>query len=1041
MEFTGERFVPLSKLIDDEIAFEHLHRYHAALELVKGKIVLDIACGEGYGTAILSKNVAKIFGIDIDQASIDHAKKTYKSNNIEFICGSADKIPLPDDSVEVVISYETIEHINEESQKIFLSEIKRVLRKEGILVISTPDKTNYTDRYSHKNEFHIKEFEKDEFIAFLENYFGHVSCFLQGYEIVDAITKDSPDSVTNLSVSNWPRTSKPFARKYVIAVCGDFPMDADQHFSSVVFQVNKNYFDIMDGIVEKEAHILELGSWGKDLDKEIIRKDEIIRRLSEAETKNQEAQNILVRENNKWIEKYEQIQKSLTEKEVIIQEQKERLNDLYIQLDTASKRLNEIYGFHGWKWLNSYNKLRRKLLSKISKKYQSLKKIFRKLRGEKDPVQQISAPEQLQIFDVIEFETFNIPVVSIIIPVYNGWAVTYRCLKSIKENTIATAYEIIIADDGATDETRNIEDYIKNITAIRNERNLGFLNNCNHASGATKGKYILFLNNDTEVKPGWLSSLVELMDRDEHVGMCGSKLIYPNGKLQEAGGIIWNDASGWNFGHSQDPEAPQFNYVKEVDYISGAALMIRKKLWNEIGGFDKQYSPAYYEDTDLAFEVRKRGYKVVYQPLSEVIHFEGFSNGKDQTDTTSIKAYQVINKNKFFEKWKEQLSAEHFPNAENVFWARDKSASKKTILVIDHYVPHFDKDAGSRHTFQYLKLFLDLNLNVKFIGDNFYKHEPYTTNLQQLGIEVLYGEYYRLNWKEWVLENKDKIDYVLLNRPHISIKYIDFLKENTRAKIIFFGHDLHFYREEKQYQVEKTAALQESSKKWKETETCLFEKSDIILTPSKEEQKIISGLSSSFHVSVIPLFYFKNINSPITDFSGRKDLLFVGGFNHAPNVDGILWFMKEVWPTVKERIPGIQLNIAGSNAPESIKNLASADVFVKGYVSDQELETLYKQVRIVVIPLRYGAGTKGKTLEALKNGVPLVTTPEGVEGLPGDISFVRVRNNSEEFAAELVRMYTLADADLAVFSKKEIQYIKHNFHFDVARAAFLDILG
>jgi len=1010
MEFTGERFTPLSKLINDEIGFEHLHRYYTALELIKGKIVLDVACGEGYGTDILSKNANKIFGVDIDQASIDHAKRTYKSNNIEFICGNADEIPLPDDSVEVVISYETIEHINEESQKKFLSEIKRVLRKGGILIISTPDKTIYTDRYSYRNEFHIKEFEKKEFISFLEHYFVNVSCFLQGYEIVDAITKDSPDSITNLSVINWPRTSKPFARKYVIAVCCDFPVDADLHFSSVIFQVNKNYLDMMDKIVEKEAHILELGSWGKKLDEEIIKKNEII--------------SILARENNKWTEKYDQNQKSLL-----------------AELDNVRKRLNEIYAFHGWKWLNSFNKLKGKLKSKSSKIHQSLKKINRKLHGKKDPVQQIDAPELLQTYDIIEFENFNTPIVSIIIPVYNGWSMTYRCLKSIKENTIATAYEIIIADDGATDETKNIKDYIKKITVIRNENNLGFLNNCNNASQAAKGKYILFLNNDTEVKSGWLSSLVELMNQDEHIGMCGSKLVYPNGKLQEAGGIIWNDASGWNFGHSQDPDAPQFNYVKEVDYISGAALMVRKDLWKMIGGFDKQYSPAYYEDTDLAFEVRKKGYKVVYQPLSEVIHFEGFSNGTDQTDTTSIKSYQAINKNKFYKKWKEQLNTEHFPNAENVFWARDKSSSKKTILVIDHYVPHFDKDAGSRHTFQYLKLFLDLNLNVKFIGDNFYKHEPYTTNLQQLGIEVLYGEYYRTNWKEWVLENKDKFDYVLLNRPHISIKYIDFLKDNTRAKIIFFGHDLHFYREEKQYQIKKEPALLASSIEWKETETRLFEKSDFILTPSKEEQKIISGLSSTFHASVIPLFYFKEFNSPITDFSERKNLLFVGGFNHTPNVDGVLWFIEEIWPIVKEQIPGIQLNIAGSNAPESIKNLESADVFVKGYVSDKELETLYKQTRIVVIPLRYGAGTKGKTLEALKNGVPLVTTPEGIEGLPGDISFVSARNNSEEFAAELVRMYTLDNEDLTVFSKKEIKYIKDNFHFDIAKAAFLNILG
>ena len=127
----------------------------------------------------------------------------------------------------------------------------------------------------------------------------------------------------------------------------------------------------------------------------------------------------------------------------------------------------------------------------------------------------------------------------------------------------------------------------------------------------------MFLNNDTQVQPDWLSSLVDLIESDETIGMVGSKLVYPDGRLQEAGGIIWNNASGWNYGHLDDPMKPEYNYVKEVDYISGASLMIRKSLWESIGGFDERYVPAYYEDADLAFEVRKHGYKVVYQPKSD----------------------------------------------------------------------------------------------------------------------------------------------------------------------------------------------------------------------------------------------------------------------------------------------------------------------------------------------------------------------------------------------------------------------------------------
>jgi GT2 family glycosyltransferase len=238
---------------------------------------------------------------------------------------------------------------------------------------------------------------------------------------------------------------------------------------------------------------------------------------------------------------------------------------------------------------------------------------------------------------------------------------------------------------------------VKNIKVVRNEKNLGFLLNCNNAVKFAKGKYIHLLNNDTQVQERWLISLIELIESNDNIGMVGSKLVYPDGRQQEAGGIIWNDASGWNFGRLDDPTKPEYNYVKEVDYISGASIMLSKKLWDKIGGFDERYVPAYFEDSDLAFEVRKHGYNVMFQPKSVVVHFEGISHG---TDTgTGIKAYQVKNREKFIEKWKNELEKNHFPNAENVFLARDRSRNKKHILIIDHYVPHFDQDAGSRTVF------------------------------------------------------------------------------------------------------------------------------------------------------------------------------------------------------------------------------------------------------------------------------------------------------------------------------------------------------
>ncbi len=393
------------------------------------------------------------------------------------------------------------------------------------------------------------------------------------------------------------------------------------------------------------------------------------------------------------------------------------------------------------------------------------------------------------------------PLVSIIIPVHNQWKYTYACLHSILQNTRDISYEIIVADDVSGDETKDIKKYIKGITVVHNKKNLGFLLNCNNAAKKARGRYIHLLNNDTVVQKNWLSSIVKLIESDKKTGLVGSKLVYPDGRLQEAGGIIWNDASGWNYGRLEDPSQPEFNYVKEVDYCSGASVLISKKLWDEIGGFDERYVPAYYEDTDLAFEVRKRGLKVMYQPKSVIIHFEGISHGRDEN--TGLKKHQKENQKRFFNKWRKELKESQFANGENIFQARDRSQNKKTIIVIDHYVPHFDKDAGSRMCFQYLKLFVEMGLNVKFIGDNFFKHEPYTEMLQDLGIEVLYGQYMKENWKYWVRENTDYLDIAYLQRPLVAEKYIDVIRKYTKAKVIYFGHDLHYLREQRRYEFEK----------------------------------------------------------------------------------------------------------------------------------------------------------------------------------------------------------------------------------------------
>lgn len=635
---------------------------------------------------------------------------------------------------------------------------------------------------------------------------------------------------------------------------------------------------------------------------------------------------------------------------------------------------------------------------------------------------------------ILEFEKTKNPTVSIIIPVYNQFDYTYNCLQSILDNSTGIDYEVIIGDDQSSDETVNILDYVKNITVVRHKENLRFLLNCNTAAKKAKGKYVLFLNNDTTVHPDWLKHLLETFETHPQTGCVGGKLIYSDGRMQEAGGIIWDDASGWNFGRLADPDMPEYNYVKETDYVSGACLMLPRNLWDEIGGFDTRFVPAYYEDTDICFEVRMRGYKVMYQPLAQVTHFEGISNGTDLG--AGQKQYQVVNHKKFVDKWGEELRSFNFPNAHDVFLARDRSRLKKQILVIDHYVPHYDKDAGSRSTFSYLKLLVKMGFNVKFIGDNFFKHEPYTTALQQLGIEVLYGNYYQAHIKDWIRDNGKYFHYVFAHRMHIAPKYFIDIKEHSSAKIIYIGHDLQHVKSLKEYEITNNEEHLRNHKKFKEIETAIFNTVDIIYPFSTYEAPLIQSIVPNKVVRAMPVYFFGDNYKTMSKFADRKNILFVGGFGHPPNVDAVLWFTSTILPIIWRSAPEIRFIIVGSNPPQEIQSLANDKIIVTGFVTDEELVSHYNQCRVAVLPLRVGAGVKGKLLEALYYMLPTVTTPVATEGVPGIETCSFIAAEEESFAYGVLRLYN-EEQVWTDFSNKGARLIRDYYSEENARQLLL----
>jgi len=819
-----------------------------------------------------------------------------------------------------------------------------------------------------------------------------------------------------------------------------------------VIKAVENYKPIEN--IEYEMYTKEPFQKLSEKEKIIINKEEIINNKESIIKKHEKKIGLL---NNNLIRKKEHVEQLILSERELKSELGNKMGHIE-QLLVSERKLNndisEITSSKGWKFVTKVRDIKNKLIPPYSKRKFFVKlfhaiirhpiltmskmtpkrigNFFHVLRMEgtsgadvrlnnhmsdnviPDYKQNINITENINKYEKITdckhltFNDENAPLVSIIIPVYNQFNYTYNCLKSILENTGSKIkYEIIIADDCSDDLTKDIKTAVSNINVVITPENYGFLKNCNYAAKQAKGKYILFLNNDTQVQENWLLPLTELIEKDEKIGAVGSKLIYANGMLQEAGGIFWNDASAWNYGRMGDPALPEYNYVKEVDYISGAALMVKKEIWDKLNGFDEHFAPAYCEDSDLCFAVRKMGYKVMYQSASVVVHFEGITNGTEITE--GQKQYQIVNQNKFNKKWNKALQKENFPNGKDVFHARDRSRNKKTLLMIDHYVPQYDKDAGSRTIYQYLKLFTNAGFNVKFIGDNFFKHEPYTSILEQMGIEVLYGLYYSQNWKRWLETNGKYIDYVFLNRPHIAVNYIDEVKKYTKAKVFYYGHDLHFLREQREYELKKDDNILKNAQSIKKNEFELLSKSDVSYYPSQVEVDEIKKHNPSIKVKAIPAYIFEKQEKKERDIEKTKNIMFVGGFTHAPNVDGVLWYVNEIYPVLEKEFPNLKTYIIGSNPPESIQKIKKRNIIITGFITDSQLNDYYANCRLSVVPLRYGAGIKGKVIEAMYNQIPVVTTSVGAEGITGAENCLFIKDDPIEFANEIIRIYNNKD--------------------------------
>jgi GT2 family glycosyltransferase len=634
----------------------------------------------------------------------------------------------------------------------------------------------------------------------------------------------------------------------------------------------------------------------------------------------------------------------------------------------------------------------------------------------------IGIKDQNKTPDTLIFPRFERPHVSIVIPAHNKFWVTYNCLAALLLAPNRHTIEVIVVDDGSTDMTRELASYVKGVTVLRNEASQGFVRSSNLGGRHARGEFIVMLNNDTEPCAAWVDELIHVFEAFADVGMAGAKFVYPNGKLQEAGGILFPNLSAWNYGRNGNPSDPKYNYTRQVDYVSGACIMLRKTIWDKLGGFDELFAPAYYEDTDLAFRVRALGLKTYYTPFAQVIHFEGLSSGTSLG--SGVKRYQAINEPKFRSRWASTLR--NGPVSLNPEIAKDRGVALRA-LVIDVQIPQPDKDAGSYAAMQEMRLLMALGFKLTFAPTNMAYLGNYTENMQRMGVECVYAPFaYSV---DQVIDTRGgEFDLFYITRYAVAELFIDRIRNVApNAKIVFNNADLHFLREIRAAIAAKNSEAIPKALQTRDQELSVMRRVDVTLSYTDTEAAVIlSHNLDSSKVARCP--WVVEVETKIKPFATRAGIAFLGNYQHPPNEEALRYFISEVMPALRQKAPGVVLKIYGANMPAELNKWATDDIVVHGFVPD--VAEVYQHCRIFIAPLQSGAGIKGKVIGALAAGTPTIMTSlagEGV-GVSRGVEAV-IADSASEWVSAIAALYH-DEKRWTEMSRHALQFARENFSFE-----------
>jgi GT2 family glycosyltransferase len=596
------------------------------------------------------------------------------------------------------------------------------------------------------------------------------------------------------------------------------------------------------------------------------------------------------------------------------------------------------------------------------------------------------------------------PRVSIVIPTL-GNPLLLPCLASIRQNVPADlAYEVVVVGNGLPPDRAAALDDVEwpALRVLHTPVNVGFGAACNRGAAAAAGEYVVFLNDDTEILPGWLESLAGSADANPGAAAVGSLVLFPDGTIQEAGSVVWRDGSTSGVARGESVEAASYLFLRRVDYCSACSLLVRRRQFDAAGGFDRRYFPAYYEDVDLCFAFARDGFDVLFDPRSRVVHHESVSSSGPRKTFLSLRHREL-----FARKWGSELERHEPASGDPVAIARavERARGRAHLLIVDDRPPQRGCGAGFSVLLDAVEEIAGTGWAVTVAVSD--KLDGDARRLAELGVHVVVERP-----DEVLTTRRDEFDRVLISRPHNFERFAALVRAHQpRASLVYLAEALFYRRMQRALEVTPADApgreqLTADMLQSREMERAIPRDADLVVCVSDEEAAILQTVDAHCPIDTIRPVE-RRVAPTLAGFSERSGLLFTPGWlagDASPNVDALEWFVRMVLPRLVAQDPDIRVRVTGSNPPAAACALAGSAVELVGYVPD--LRNLYEDTRVVIVPMRVGSGVKVKCLEAVQHGVPVVSTSVGAEGLAlADPRAVVVADEAGAFADSVLELY------------------------------------